>query len=344
MHTLKMKILQSLQTLPICIPNSAKTQWVVRCPYCGDSIKHQDHGHFSILIDMNSDTPMLYRCLRCNESGLLSAETMEDLGLIIDNDMARDLRRSTRRIVSSEYYQSKPATYKIPQFIQRGENSEKLYYLNERIGTSFTLADMDKIRVVLSIDEFMKENHLRGLPEVSPRTLQFLESNYIGFLSANRNRLVFRSIRSNENYIRYFKAVINAQNLSKGTFYTIPTSFDLLYRDDIHVHIAEGTFDILSIKYNLPHPEPGTHIYYASCGFNFNSIIKFLIAKGVNTNLHVHIYSDRDKSDYEHNKYLRSMIASAWLDHIYIHRNQHPLEKDYGVARSRIEDSRKKLK
>ena len=317
---------------------STGTQWVVRCPYCGDSQKSSDHGHFSILIDTNSDTPMLYRCLRCNEVGLLSADTLEDLGLLIDREFTQDLKKGYRRVLNTVYYQTKPKNYKIPHYEVTAGNQEKLYYLNSRLDTGFTLEEMEQNRIILSFISFLEHNNIKHIPGLTPQTIAALENDYIGFLSSNRNRIVFRSIRPNPQY-RYFKVILDPRNLSKDTFYAIPSQFNLYYTSDVHVHIAEGTFDILSIRYNLPHSEGGLHLYYASCGFNFNSIIRYLVAKGVNTDIHAHIYSDKDKDDNEHCKYLNAPQSKFWLDHVQIHRNQYPGEKDYGVPRGRIRDS-----
>lgn len=335
---IKLAVINALRQLPICKPNSAATQWVVRCPYCGDSQKHFDHGHFSILIDPNAETPMLYRCLRCNEVGLLSAETLEDLGLLIDREFAQDLKRSFRRVLNTEYYQMKPKDYKLPHYEVTPNNQEKLYYLNSRLDTGFTLDDMEQNRIILSIGTFLEHNKIHNIPGITPQTIGALESDYIGFISSNRNRIVFRSIRENPKY-RYFKLILDPRNLSRDTFFALPSRFNLYYTDPVHVHMAEGTFDILSIKYNLPHNEPGLHLFYASCGFNFNTIIRYLVAKGVNTDIHAHIYSDRDKADREHLKYLSAPQSKYWLDHVQIHRNQYSDEKDYGVPGSRIVDS-----
>ena len=51
---LKEMIIEKLKTLPVCQSNGIGTQWVVRCPYCGDS-RDLSHGHLSIHIDISSD-------------------------------------------------------------------------------------------------------------------------------------------------------------------------------------------------------------------------------------------------------------------------------------------------
>ena len=123
------------------------------------------------------------------------------------------------------------------------------------------------------------------------------------------------------------------------SFYSTPSQIDIMYTHPIHIHMAEGIFDILSIKENLI-KDTETNYFYASCGFGGVSIIKYLIHHGMNTGLNFHIYSDNDKTDWEHKKYLHNgSYLTNWMDHIFIHRNAFSGEKDYGVPLSQISDS-----
>ena len=42
---IKEQIINQLKTLPVCKPSSNMRNWVVRCPYCGDSLNPK-HAHF----------------------------------------------------------------------------------------------------------------------------------------------------------------------------------------------------------------------------------------------------------------------------------------------------------
>jgi len=274
----------------------------------------------------------------------MSSDVMEDLGLHVTPDFADQLKKSYRRILNTDYFNNRPATYKVPEFTDRDLNLQKLYYVNHRLDLSMDMKTAIENRIILSVSEFMSENHLRQIPDVADYIIGNLERYYVGFLSSNRNRITFRCIEDRPDLPRYFKLIINPLNLSKNTFYALPGAFDLLYTDPINIHVAEGTFDILSIRYNLPHDEPGRHLFYAACGFNYNTILRWLLGKGVNTDINLHIYSDRDKSDKEHKKYLGTIQARNWVDHVYIHRNQFGNEKDYGIPYSQIDDKWIKLK
>ena len=71
-------------------------QHYVRCPYCGDS-KNPNHGHFSIKIDLSSDVPMVYRCLKCSVSGLLTEDALYELDIPLNESMKKDLVMYTKR-------------------------------------------------------------------------------------------------------------------------------------------------------------------------------------------------------------------------------------------------------
>lgn len=342
---IKMEVLTLLQTLPVCKPNSAKTNWTVRCPYCGDSTKHRNEGHLSILINLDSDQPMLFRCFRCNETGLVSSDLLEDLGLCPNGEMRENLRKGFRRTLNTDYFNQKPMHYKVPEYPNQAIYLEKLKYISDRLDLPLDTQWAKGNKVLLGLYPFLEENKIYRIQGVSPTMMEILNQHFVGFLSSNNNRIILRNIHPDQiPQMRYYKMILNQNNISKNTFYAIPSGIDLMYTHPVHVHIAEGTFDILSIKYNMEHDPMQTHLYYASCGFNFNSIIRWLLAKGVNTDTCVHLYSDRDKSDYEHRKYINNPLNKIWIDHVYLHRNQDPAEKDYGVPRYKIQDSYIKLR
>lgn len=330
-------VLSKLKTLSVCKPNSAQTQWVVRCPYCGDSHDHT-HGHFSILINRGTDDVMKYRCFKCNEAGLLTADNLEDLGLYLTEDERNAIRVCNRSSGKSSYNRNRPKNYKVPPVVISAAVEPKLQYLKQRIGVDFTPELITRCKIILSVVDFINMNHI-PTKDLSYQLLQTLENYYVGFLSANNNKVTFRRINDNEKLLRYFKWTIDSFNTTPNNFYA-PENIQvpLLYTDPIHIHIAEGTFDILSIMLNMEHDPSQMHLFYGSCGYNFDTIVKFLIYQGVNTDLTVELYSDADKSDYSNMKVLSSGRNEIWIDHAVIHRNRYPGEKDYGVPPERIID------
>lgn len=322
-------------------------QHYTRCPYCGDS-SNLNHAHLSVKIDTETDAPMVFRCLKCNVSGIVNDTFLEELNIFLDPESKKILKAYTKKSMRYAKLTNMDCEgYITPLYEDNASNQKKLDYINERLGTEFDFADAQNHKIILNIIDFMVLNDIahkkRDVLLQSTALLQNLNDNYVGFLSANNNCIVFRDITGIQKY-RYYKAVINDRNINMDSFYSYPGKFDLTYTSDVHVHIAEGIFDILSIKENLIHDET-ENFFYASCGFGSVSIIKYMIHHAMNTGVSLHIYSDNDKKDWEHRRYLFGQnYLTEWLDHIYIHRNKMKGEKDYGVKLSNIEDSFKIIK
>lgn len=340
---IKALIIDKLRQLDVYYPSDDGVEHTVRCPFCGDS-KTLTHAHMGIMIDPSNDDLMIYHCFRCGVGGRFTDDTLTELGIHLDESEVRELRNfnkkaaklSKRTIVHTERYSvpiSDPSIYTTP----------KLNYVNNRLGLALDYEGAARHKIVLSLYEFMVHNELKRIEGLKRWMYDVLEKDYVGFLSTNNNLITFRNINPESKGKRYVKVFINPLNPDEATFYSIPTQLNLLYTEDLHLHIAEGTFDILSIKHNLSHDESGHHIFYASCGYSYMAIIKHLVRNGIASDINLHIYADKDKSDSEHRAMLRRNNISAFLSHVYLHRNQMPNEKDYGVSQEKIKDGYRKL-
>lgn len=344
-NSFKYKIIERLLTLPVCNVNSAKTEYTVRCPYCGDS-RNSDHGHFSIHVDVDSDDPIMYRCLKCDVSGILNNNVLDELQLDIPVDIHDQLRNFNRKIIKkNKYVNNNNESFIVPMYKSTISNEKKLLYINTRLDTQFDYIQSHDLKVVFDLFEFLKFNEIKSIPGMNFNQLQILNDYYVGWLSTNNNCITFRRIVDSNKLKRYIKVIINPSNINGNTFYSIPNKIDLMYTNKINIHIAEGIFDITSVFANLQEMNLENNYFYASCGFGFLTIIRYLIYNGINTGLNIHIYSDNDKTDQDHINYLfRKSNVSSWSDHIYIHRNQFDHQKDYGVPKELIIDSKMKLK
>lgn len=340
----KEKILEALKTLPVCEPNSTETQWVVRCPYCGDS-HDQSHGHLSIHLDTTSDDTMLWRCFKCDESGLVTEDLLKDLGLYIDTELKSYLKDASRKASKyNKFLNDYVEKLIIPKY-SSGISKRNLDYINQRIGTKFTIDDADRYHMILDLGEFMSVNGLKEIPGVSSRMTWFVQQNYVGFLTANKNTMVMRRVTDIKTAKRYLKYKINPMNQNPAGFYNIPRELNIMTNQDIHLHVAEGIFDILSIEKNLYFQEDtNINIFFASCGFGPMTVVQYLVYMGIGGNIILHVYCDNDKSDWEEIKVLRRREEMLpWCKEIYFHRNQFENEKDYGVPLDKIIDSKRKI-
>lgn len=338
---LKERVIELLSQLPAYSVNSSGTQHTVRCPYCGDST-NVNHSHFSIKIDVSDPTsPMLYNCLKCPVSGILNASVLEELGIHSDDiNSALSRVRSTTRY--NKYTNIKSEEYAVPLYDKKAANYAKLDYINDRLGTDFTLEDCKDLKVIMDLSVFSAVNKIPGIKNVSPGLLSLIDSSYVGFLSNNKNCLVYRLINPALKFNRYLKIKINPNNLDPNSYYSIPNKFDIMYTNEINVHISEGIFDILSVFANLNNCNRENNYYYAVCGFGYNTVIDSMIAMGMNTGLNIYIYADRDKTDAEILFKINNPRNRPWINSLYICRNAYPGEKDYGVPKDRIHHTMKR--
>ena len=293
---IKLFILEAIKQLPVCVPDSMEVQWYVRCPYCGDS-KDLSHGHLSIKIDTKTDEPILWRCFKCGECGILTETLLNDLGIVIDSEHRALLKASIKKgTVKNKFLNSYIEKIVIPTYY--GEIAYRnLTYINSRLGTDISINEAKKYSIILDLDQFLSENGIDNLYNISKKMRAFIQNNYVGFLSTSKNKIILRLVNDIPSAKRYLKFPLNPYNKNPASFYNIPSAIDILSPEKIHIHIAEGIFDIISIERSLIN-EKERQLFFASCGFGYGSILQFLIYNGIGGNIILHIYADNDKSDY----------------------------------------------
>lgn len=340
---IKFKIIDLLKTKRAYSKSVNGKQHYTRCPYCGDS-RNLSHAHLSIKIDVESDDPMVFRCLKCDTRGLLTETVLEELDILVERDMINELKSYNKKSMRyGKIVNLDTEKFTVPLYYENSLNSQKLDYINSRLGLDLSYTDARDKKILLNLFDFMKFNDIEKIDGLYYSMMKVLNNNYVGFLSSNNNCIVFRDITGNQKY-RYFKVILNPKNLNPDTFYSVPSSIPLLYTHDINVHLTEGIFDILSVQENLIR-DNSVNFFYATCGFGGITILKYLLHHGINTGVNLHIYSDNDKTDWNHKKYLYDgSYITEWIDHIYIHRNKYENEKDYGVRLENIKDTYSTIK
>lgn len=341
----KRYVIAELSKMPFYQASSNGIGHTIKCPYCNDD--SPSHGHFCLKIDVdNDDEPILYNCLKCPAGGVLTTDVLNDLGISVNGSIASSIAKLNRRYAKkNKLTDTMMETYTIAPVLDTNLAYEKLDYVNTRLGTSIDIQDLSKYKLVTSLSEFLTYNEIDyASTNISPNKIRNIDANYVGFLSLNRNHIIFRKIHDNAYGHRYEKVVLRPSNIDPNSYYMIPGGFDILYNTDMHLHIAEGTFDILSIYTNLynSNPEPN-NLFYSVCGYGYSGVIKNLIRLGINTDLMLEIYADNDKADNEILRMIKSNpTIRPWIKGITIHRNAYPDMKDFGVPLSNIKESKKK--
>ena len=310
-----------------------------RCFYCADS-SNMRKGHFYISVP-KEDEPSYFYCQKCHAQGIVTNDKLIEWGLF-DSTIGVELTRYNSKVLSltknKKFLDS--MIYNIKNdFISDDKLSRyKLKYINDRLGTNLSFKDCIENKIVLNLNDLIKRNKLELTR--NPNIVDQLDANFLGFLSFDNAFINMRNLEIKEVYESINRRYINYNVFNKYDntlrFYVSPVELNLFDLSPIRLHLAEGPFDILSIKYNLVGPS-NKDIFVSVGGSSYKGCIRHFVTKMGLCNLEVHIYKDNDQSMNQ--MYSISNLLQYFNIPMYVHNNIYPGEKDYGVPKDRIKDS-----
>ena len=318
----------------------------IRCRFCGDSRKGSHH-HLYIGLG-TEDKPPMYHCFICNRSGVLTGDILSQLleYNVVDPELISELNKEIRS--KNKYFLFKKPNKSINSLFynyyikDNALNRSKLQYISNRIGYNFTYEEISNNKIILDLHELLYQNEITKYTR-SDYTMDILTNHFIGFLSIDNGFLTMRKFTNdvlfpdnlNNRYINYN---IFGSKDNHMRYYCIPTQCNLFSNEPIHIRIAEGCFDILSILYNLNNNNRINNIYIASNGKGYFNVIRVLLENfNLATNIIIHLYPDNDIRQGEL-QYFIDRIKNIYIP-MYIHRNTFIGEKDFGVPKNRIQES-----
>lgn len=320
-----------------------KNEYVLRCPYCGDSQKNLNTGHFYIHIDPEDNSPIVYHCFKCDISGILNNSLLDELGISDINlkSAVEKLNKSSDSKEYSKYIKGADFLYFKYNIPKKYSHKKKIQYLEDRLGIEFTKDMLRECKVITSLKDFLLENNI---PNVMCRKSEanMIEDCYIGFLSYGSSHIIFRKVDEKAYGYRWIKYPITKNSSKNRIFYSIESLIDIYTKDTIEVNLTEGILDILSVKYNLQHNKDNT-INISVCGKGFKTILGYLINLGiVGNNVKVNIFADNDdefnskstnNTDLLFFKKVFSKLKYVY-NSVYVYYNKN--EKDVGVPLNQI--------
>ena len=335
----KMELQHYLESLFPIVRGEAP-QFKTRCIFCGDSKKDPNKMRLGIKVDVNNpEEPVLYHCFNndCGRSGVLTNHMLKTIAgaqqiKVSVDSINKSVMSSSGNTKINRYKNTKVINVKLPELYPK--DLEKARYLFSRIGRIIDPKDFAGLKIVWSLRDFIALNNLKEKSEYA----WMLDKDYIGFLSVNNDFITFRDI-TGKHKMRYVKYNVFGFYDNSGSFYSIPARIDLLTSEDIHIHVAEGPMDILSILYNLEDNERKNRIYLSSNDGEFYTPLLHYFEKGfVGRNIHIDIYKDND-TDIEKLLELRKKlkIYTTDISNIRIYYNGYEDEKDFGVPKSKIQ-------
>lgn len=288
----KLLVLHTLKNRKVFTEAVSNFEIRTRCPFCGDSQKNLMTGHFYLRINPNDNYPILYNCFKCPAQGVLKYNDLELLGIVGDSFKSgiTTLNKTSDKVSSQESFISDIRfEYELPTKY----SYRKIDYIENRLGLHFTDEQLQKMKVITSLKDFLILNQIPTIT-CKPNMANYLEANYIGFLSYNNSHILFRDTTESSD-IRWYKYPITIASVGQRIFYTMESSVDLYTPDDITINLAEGVLDIVSICHNLGYDNKDNVLNIAVCGKYYNSILKYLYGMGfVGSNITVNIFADND--------------------------------------------------
>ena len=329
----KIELIKKLMERPIFTQKVSEVNIRTRCPYCGDSSKNQNTGHFYIRISPNDNLPILYNCFRCPAKGILDKDTMELLG-ITDRDLldgaGKVAKTSDKNAGNNPDRPSIIFNYELPKEYDR----RKIQYIEDRLGREFSNQELEDCKVITSLRAFLIKNDIHTIT-TKPEVARYLESNFVGFVTTTGTQILFRNTDEDAK-IRWFKySLLQSENMIRP-YYAISSMVDLFTQDEIRINISEGVFDCMGIAYGLDQIKDNT-LNIATCGKFYGNMMKEMMHKGfIGNNVKYHIYADNDGSEGTDINYLRNTLSQyiPLTNVIYVH--YYVIEKDCGVQKDKI--------
>lgn len=324
---------------------SGNTELICRCQYCRDS-DDPTHGHMYIHIPQADDDPPMFHCFKCQTSGIVDSRTLIDWGLF-DPVMGVEVDKVTKKASKNAKYKGYNRTWYPFQngVYDRILAQKKVDYINQRIGTNLTISDCLNEKIILNLKDAVDYNiqikNIENNYTRHPNIIQQLNDNFVGFLSLDNNFVNLRRICDkgivyegiDKRYINYN---IHDKKDNTEKMYIIPTSVDLSNPYPVEIHIAEGPFDILSIKHNLRYNDNG--IFAAVTGSGYKGLVMHLISTFQIFYFNLHVYPDNDDfGDMRHMNEVYNIIK-PYGGKMFIHKNMVEGEKDFGVPLNRIKE------
>lgn len=317
-------------------------EYRTRCPFCGDSMKNLNTGHLYIKINPDDNFPMVYNCFKCNEHGIVNQEflSLMDIDDMNLKSAVLALNKNADKFSSQKFLDNNKTImfdYKRPPIVR----GEKTKYIEDRLGVPLSNSDLNDMKVITSLREFLILNHIKTVTLPEP-LLWKLEKKYVGFLTYGASHILFRDITNTEDY-RWIKYQITHESRQCRAFYSIASTIDVFTKDDITINLTEGIMDILSVYANLEYNKENT-LNIAVCGKHYISILEKLINMGfIGSNIHINIFADNDMqfNKSKNNKptdlaYFQKIFYK--MKHVFgdisIYYNQ--IDKDVGVPKDKI--------
>ena len=280
---------------------SGGTEVMCRCPFCGDS-KDLRHAHMYLSVPKSEEELSFYHCKLCPAHGVVDVDLLRKFGCN-DTSLLVEISKHNSDVFKLPKYKYIKQIDIYPlnvNYVREDDNNiAKLKYINNRIGSNFSISDLSSLKIFLNLYDIINSNNL----ELTRHQMicNELDKWFIGFISYDNSFAGLRKLTDNDLYKSINKRYINYTLINKiddaKNYYVIPSIIDILNPNPVKIHLAEGQFDILSIFHNLNNCNRNQNIYIACGGKSYLQALEFILLETGIINYEIHYYPDKDVSD-----------------------------------------------
>jgi hypothetical protein len=253
---------------------------ITKCPWC-EYGKEKKHYHLYIALDVP-----IFHCwqARCEQSGFLSKlmsyiDGKDRTDQFVDRSL---IKEAAHKKLTNPLKEKKPL--RLPE-VDSDQFKMKTMYIKYRLGFDVDVSSINKL--VFDVQEFVNINEIK-LDDKSHEMMDFLQNNFVGFLSEHERLLVLRNIDPNASF-RYYKFDLADDDFLD--YYKIQGS---AFNSNIVV-VSEGIFDILVEQVlNTLKIKDSVKLYCASLSGAFSSLLKSIVFYEQLYRLNVVVLSHKD--------------------------------------------------
>jgi hypothetical protein len=279
------------------------------CPFCEYGMD-KDHYHMYI----STEIP-IFHCFKanCEQSGnlkkfLKKLEGHDISDKFVDQTTLKENITQREIFVNKEKLQSK---IHVP-VLNPSKFMLKEMYIQRRFKFSSIFTPMIK-GLIYDVKEFVAMNNI---PLTNPldRLIDYLQSNFVGFLTENNSTVMFRNIDHGQS-MKFYKLKIQESNFLD--YYMLPggnvNSKTIVLAEGIFDIFTEHIFDTLNLKDNVK-------LYASALSSKYISLIHSIILHEQIFQPDIIILSDRgiDRTQYKKMKYFNKHI----IDRMIIYYNK----------------------
>lgn len=341
-NELKSRLLQ----LPVAKAESGGKFIVTRCPYCKDSVKHTNKGHFYVYVGFKGDELPYVKCFRqqCQVKGIVTENVLKELGILdvtllnLHREFFKNKKYNNIKYGNMDKYSNmtfNKRKIKLLPPLNTDITKTKIQYLNTRFGFDFSVQDLLDYKIVLNFYDFLKYNKIeRYFSKRFKPVADGFDKQFVGFLSADNYYLTLRNIGKVDEINKRYQNfnIFNVESTEIDKSYIIPNKVDILQKSKII--LAEGIPDIIGIHNHIYNRETDNNIFCAICGSGYEKSIKKFMRMGL-IHSDIDIYSDKEV-EIEYYKRLKKQLNNdnIFKGNLNVYYNK--INKDFGETKDKI--------